>query len=110
MSCRVECRLLKPMRVQIAAWLLCLVIVGGAIDTLPDPPAVKPQSLQKNLIPQLDDHVAVTAENQALESLACAVHIQAGTFSFGQSFEDRQVSYDLTFVRQATDTSPPFFN
>jgi hypothetical protein len=98
------------MRVQIAVWVLCLLFVGGSIDTLPDPPAVKPQSLQKCLIPQLDDHVAVTAENHALDSVARPAHFQAGMFSFGQNFEGGQFSDDPTFVRQATDTSPPCFS
>lgn len=98
------------MSIQIAVWLLCLVFVGGAIDTLPDPPAVKPQSLQKNLIPRLDDHIGVTAENHALDSVARAPHFQADMFSLEQNFEGRQLSDDPTFVRHATDTSPPRFN
>ena len=97
------------MKVQIAVWLLCLLFAGGSIDTLPDPPAVKPQSVQKNLIPQLDDHAGVAAENHLLESAARAVDFQ-GTFLFGQNFEGEITSYDPTFVRQSTDSSPPCFN
>jgi hypothetical protein len=98
------------MRVQIAVWLLCLVFVGGAIDTLPDPSAVKPQNLQKNLILQLVDRVAVTAEKHALDSVARDGHLQAGMFLFGQNFEGEIFSNGPTFVRQSTDSSPPCFN
>ena len=98
------------MKVQIAVWLLCLLFAGGSIDTLPDPPAVKPQSVQKNLIPRLDDHIGVMAENHALESVARAVDFQSGMFLFGQKFEGEIPSYDPTFVRQAADSSPPCFN
>jgi hypothetical protein len=98
------------MKVQIAVWLLCLLFAGGSIDTLPDPPAVKPQSVQKNLIPQLDDHAGVAAENDALELVARAVDFQSGVFLFGQSFEGEIASYNPTFVRQSTDSSPPGLN
>jgi hypothetical protein len=100
----------KTMRVQIAACLLCLMIVVGAVDSLPDPPAVQPQRNQNNLVSQLDYHVAVAAENHASDCLTCAPLFQASLFSFGQIFEGRGPSYDPTFVRQATDTSPPCFS
>ena len=91
-------------------WVLCLLFAGGSIDTLPDPPAVKPQSVQKNLIPQrLDDHAGVTAENDALESVARGGDFQAGVFLFVRNFEGEISSYDPTFVRQSTDSSPPCF-
>lgn len=98
------------MRVQIAACLLCLMIVVGSLDSLPDPPAVQPQRIQNNLVSQLDYHAAVAAKNQASDCVACAPHFQASLFSFGQIFEGRGPSYKLTFVRQATDTSPPCFS
>lgn len=98
------------MRVQIAACLLCLLIVSGSLDTLPDPPAVKPQRNQNNLVSQLDYHVPVAAKNHASDRLTCAPHFQARFFSFGQISESRGPSHKLTFVRQATDTSPPCFS
>jgi hypothetical protein len=98
------------MKAQIAACLLCLLIVGGSLDRLPDPPAVKPQRNQNHLVSQLDYHVAVAAENGALDRLACAACLQVSLFSFGQIFERRGSSYDPTFVRQAADTSPPCFS
>lgn len=98
------------MRVQIAACLLCLMIVVGSLDSLPDPPAVQPQRSQNDLVSQHDCHVAVAAKNQTSDCLACAPHFQASLFSLGQIFEGRGPSYKLTFVRQATDTSPPCFS
>lgn len=98
------------MRVQIAACLLCLMIVVAAVDSLPDPPAVQPQRSQNNLVSQRDYHVAVAAENHASDCLTCAPLFQASLFSFLQIFEGRGSSYDPTFVRQATDTSPPCFS
>jgi hypothetical protein len=100
----------KTMRVQIAACFLCLMIVVGSVDSLPDPPAVQPQRSQNNLVSQLHYHVAVAAGNHASDCLACAPHFQASLFSFDQIFEGRGPFYKLTFVRQATDTSPPCFS
>ena len=98
------------MRAQIAACLLCLVILGGSLDTLPDPPAVRPQRNQGSLASQRDYHVGVVAEHHALDGLTRASHFQAGSFSFGQIFERRGPSYEPAFVGQAADTSPPRFS
>jgi hypothetical protein len=100
----------QTMRVQIAICLLCLMIVGGSLDGLPDPPAVSPQRNQKNVVSHAYLHVPVAAKNHALDCLARAPHFQASFFSFGQIFESRGPSYKLTFVRQAADTSPPCFS
>jgi hypothetical protein len=97
----------QTMRVQIAVCLLCLSIVSGSLDTLPDPPAVAPQSNRNNLVSRLHYHVPVVAKNHPSDCLACAPHFQASLFSFGQIFERKGPSYDPNFVHQATDTSPP---
>jgi len=96
------------MKVQIATCLLCLMIAGGSLDSLPDAPAVKPQRNQNNLVSRLDCHVPVAAKQHALDCLACAIHFQASLFLFDQIFESGGPCYKLTFVRQATDTSPPY--
>jgi hypothetical protein len=98
------------MRAQIAACLLCLMIVGGSLDSLPDAPAVKPQRNQNNLVSQLAYHVSVAAKNHASDHLTSAPHFQASFFSFWQVSESRGPSHKLTFVRQVTDTSPPVFS
>jgi hypothetical protein len=97
------------MRVQIAACLLCLMVVGGSLDSLPDPPAVKPQHNQNNLVSQRDYHVPLAAESHASDRLTCAPHFQASFFLLGQTSESRCPSHKLIFVSQAADTSPPFF-
>src|SRR5258708_16199617 len=110
LSRRINAQGYKTTRAQIAACLLCLLIVGASLDGLPDPPAVKPQGNRNTLVSQLHHHVPVTAKNHASDCLACAPHFQASLSSFGQIFEGRGPSYDPTFVRQATDTSPPCFS
>jgi len=98
------------MRSQIAAYLLCLLIVGASLDGLPDPPAVKPQGNLNNLVSQFHSHVPFAAKDHASDCRASAPHFQASVFSFGQIFEGNGPSYDPTFVHQATDTSPPSFS
>ena len=100
----------KTMKAQIAACLLCLLIVGASLDGLPDPPAVKPQGSLNNLVSQLHSHLPLSAKNHASDCPTSAPHFQANLFSFGQIFEGRGPSHDPTFVHQATDTSPPCFS
>jgi hypothetical protein len=110
LSRRIIAQGYKTRRAQIAACLLCLLIVGTSLDGLPDPPAVKPPGNLYNLVSQLHSHVVFAAKNQASDGLAYAPHFQASLFSFGQIFEGRGASSDPTFVHQATDTSPPCFS
>jgi hypothetical protein len=98
------------MKVQIAACLLCMIIAGGTLDRLPDPPAIKPQPNQKNLVTHFADREPVAARNHASDRLTRAPHFLGSLLSFGQIFESKSPSYNLTFVRQATDTSPPCFS
>jgi len=97
------------MKVQIMACLLCLIMVGGSFDRPSDARAVKPHRSQNNLVSRLDCHLPVATKNHAPDSLAYAPHFQASLFSFGQIFESRGPSNKLTFVRHATDASPPCF-
>ena len=100
----------KTMRAQVAACLLCLLIVGASLDGLPDPPAVRPRGNLNNLVSQLHSHAPFAAKNHASDCPASAPHFQASLFSFGRIFEGRGPFYDPTFVQQATDTSPPSFS
>jgi len=97
------------MSFQIRVCLLCLMIVGGSLDRLPDPPAVKPHGNRNNLVSRLDYHVAVAA-NPVSDCAAAAPHFQDRFFSFRQIFEGTVSSHKLDSVRQATDTSPPYFS
>jgi hypothetical protein len=87
----------KVMRVRIVGCLLCLMMIGGSLDGLPDPPVVKPQRNQNNLVPQPHYHVPFAAKSHASNCLASAP-------------QNRGPSYARTLVRQATDTSPPCFS
>jgi hypothetical protein len=102
-------RAYKDMRVQITACLVCLMIVGGSLDRIPDPPAVQPHGNQNKLVSRLDYDVAVAA-NPVSDCAAAALHFQDSFFSFRQIFEGTGSSHKLDFVRQATDTSPPYFS
>jgi hypothetical protein len=100
----------RMMRVQIVACLLCLLLVGGSLDTLPDPPAIKPQGNRNNVVSQIHHQLPVATKYQTSDCLAGASHFQASQFSVRHIFEGNGPSYKLTFVRQATDTSPPRFS
>jgi hypothetical protein len=97
----------KTLKVQITACLLCLLIVGGSLDGLPDPPAVKPQGNQSKLVSQADHHAPVAANDDVLNCVACGLHVQAMFLLSGQFLESRGPSFKLTFVRRAADSSPP---
>jgi hypothetical protein len=110
LSRRIDAQGHKTMKAQIAACLLCLLIIGEFLDALPDPPAVKPQCSWNNLVCPLHHHVPVAAKSHVSDCLARAPHFQASFFSFGQVSESGVPSHKLAFVRQATDTSPPCFS
>jgi hypothetical protein len=107
LSRRINAQGYKTMRAQVAACLLCLLIVGASLDGLPDPPAVKPQRNQNTLISQVGRHIPVAAKNHALVCLANVPHFQASSLSFGQVSEGKGPSFDPDSVLEATDTSPP---
>jgi hypothetical protein len=98
------------MKSRIAICLLCLMMVCGSLDTLPDPPAVRPSKTQINLVSQLNDHAVISAGSQALTCLACTPQFQAGLFSFRRISQGRGPSFDPGIVRQAADASPPWFS
>jgi hypothetical protein len=98
------------MRVRIAACLLCLMMVAASLDGLPDPPVVKPRGNQNNLVFQLHYHVLFLAKGHASDCLASAPHFWVSLFSIGQILQNRGPSYALILVRQASDTSPPWFS
>jgi hypothetical protein len=100
----------KTLKVRITAFLLCLLIVGGSLDGLPDPPAVKPQGDQCKLVSQADQHAPFAANDHALHCVACSPHVQAGLLLSGQFLESRGPSFSLTFVRRAADSSPPCYS
>jgi hypothetical protein len=92
--------------VRILACFMGLLIVAGALDTLPDPPAVKPPSIQKNPVSQLLHPIAVATPPCTAKCLASGLHVRAGLIPSRQGFEGA-ASADDPFVLQATDASPP---
>jgi hypothetical protein len=98
------------MRVRIAACLLCLMMVGASLDGLFDPPVIKPQGNQNNLVSQLHYHVLFLAKSHASHCAASAPHFRTRLFLIGQIFQNRGPSFALILVRQATDASPPWFS
>jgi len=100
----------KTLKVQITACLLCLLIVGGSLDGLPDPPAVKPQGNQSKLVSQADHHAPVAENDHTLDCVACGPHVQVRLLWSGQFLESRGPSFSLTFVRRAADSSPPCYS
>lgn len=98
------------MRVRITACLLCLMMVAASLDGLPDPPVVKPQGNQNNLVSPLHFHVPFLAESRASDYLASVPHFRASLPSIGLIFQNRGPSYVLISLRRATDTSPPWFS
>jgi hypothetical protein len=100
----------KTLKVRITAFLLCLLIVGGSLDGLPDPPAVKPQGNQSKLVSQADHHAPVAVNDHALDCVACGPHVQARLVLSGQFLETGGPFFNLTFVRRAADSSPPCYS
>jgi len=100
----------KTLRVQITACLLCLLIVAGSLDGIPDPPAIKPQGNQSKLVSQADHHEPVAPNDQALDYVACGPQVQAMLLLSGQFLESRGPSFNPTFVRRAADSSPPCYS
>jgi hypothetical protein len=98
------------MSARIAACLLCLMMVGASLDGLPDPPIVKPQGNQNNPIFQLHHPTLFLAKSPAWDCLASAPHFWVTFFSIGQTLQNRGPSYASILVRQASDTSPPWFS
>jgi hypothetical protein len=97
----------KIISFRIAACVLCLMIVVGTLDKLPDPPALSPQGSGNTLVSQLDTKISVPVRNNNSDCLARLAHFQASLFSFGQIFESKRPSFKMNFVRRAIDSSPP---
>jgi len=98
------------MGIRVVACILCLIVIATSVDTIPDPPAIQPQTDQHILVPRLVCSPTVAVENHALDYLAWASVFRCNLFSFGQIFEGTTPSYEPAFFRQATDSSPPLFS
>ena len=91
---------------RILPFLLCLAIVGAALDSLPDPPAIKPTCVQKNPIFRLIQIPASAIRNLASDCHSCRLQLDIDFTSATQIFE-RTVLPAEPLVLQAADASPP---
>jgi hypothetical protein len=98
------------MKVRILAFVLCLMVIATALDTLPDPPAIQPQAAQTVLLSRIVCHVPIAAKNLELNRLDWASQFPLSLFALDQISESGSVGNELSLVRRATDTSPPYFS
>jgi hypothetical protein len=98
------------MKLRFVAHFLCFMIVVGVLDRVPDPPAVKAHGDQTKLISRDDHHSPVAPEKQIIDCANIAPHFLMGLFSSGQIVESREPASRVTFVRRASDASPPSFS
>jgi hypothetical protein len=96
----------KPTIVPILTCVLCLIVVGGALDALPDPPAVKPSSIQKNPVSRRT-HSPVTATTKfTSDCLSCRLQLHINFMPTTQVLESPSFPSE-PFGFHAADTSPP---
>jgi hypothetical protein len=97
----------KSITLRIAACLLCLFIVAAALDSLPDPPAVKPHRSGIALVSLPHQHLSAAVKNTVVDCVSCVPHFQESLFSLSEIFESRRPFFRLEFVQRAIDISPP---
>jgi hypothetical protein len=96
----------KRTIVRILTCMLCLFVVGAALDSLPDPPAVKPSSSQQYSISRLT-HRPVPADTKVTsDCMSCSLPVHANFIPTTQVFESRSLPAG-PLVFHAADTSPP---
>jgi hypothetical protein len=95
--------------IRIVAALLCLLIIGATLDTVPDPPAVT-QRVQHALISQAKQHAQPAPIVAASVCLICVSYVEAKSFFAGQALEATYRARKIASVPQAADSSPPSFS
>lgn len=98
----------KTIIFRIAAVVLCVLLIGEALDTIPDPPAVV-QHQQHNLVSSVRQSRALP-----LRSLPVFVSAVAPLVRFVRPHANDDLDLEgtpssLAFLSQASDTSPPLF-
>ena len=88
-----------------AAILLCVLLVGASLDTIPDPPAVM-QHQQQNLVTCVHQSRALPIKVVPLFLTALAA-VQSQQCRVTDS-DAVVVAEKVIFLSQASDTSPPF--
>jgi hypothetical protein len=97
----------KSMKLRIAVCMLCLIVIAVSLDSLPDPPAVKPHGSGIALISLPYHHFSAAVKNSVLDRVARVPQFQASLFSLGELFQSRRPTFKLEFVQRAIDISPP---
>jgi hypothetical protein len=96
----------KPTIVRILTCLLCLIVVGAVLDSLPDPPAVKPSSIQKNPVSRLTHSPFAATTTFTSDCLSCSLQLHINFIPTAQVLESPSFPSE-PFVFHAADTSPP---
>jgi len=84
-------------------------MVGASLDGVPDPPAVKPQRNQNNLVSGWR-HMPVASNEARIGLLGSRSHFQPGCFSFDQIFDGRGLPTTLPLCVKRQIASPPCFS
>jgi hypothetical protein len=100
------------MRSKYVIFLTCLLLFIAAVDTIPDPPAIKPGSSPISRISVLHARGPATPlekEWRAVSSLSRCDRMDWFSFRLAVEKNDKTVS-PVPLVRQAADSSPPNFS
>jgi hypothetical protein len=96
----------KPTIVRILACLLCLIVVGAALDRLPDPPVVNPSSVQKYPISRHTQSPVLATTKLTSDCLSCSLQLHTDFIPTTQTLENLSFPAE-PLVFHAADTSPP---
>jgi hypothetical protein len=94
---------------KYAVWLICLMLIVAAVDTIPDPPAINPPNSHSCGISAL--HVRGTftlLEDEWIVASSSLRGDDSNWLSFRLALDQRPVGVcTLPLVRLAADSSPP---
>jgi hypothetical protein len=89
-------------------WILGAVLAVASVDTIPDPPAVNPHSV--NVSSRLHDHAGAAFEQRLNCGWFCfSSHLHATRIAFTSASEPSLPRDWIVLSGQAADTSPPVF-
>jgi len=90
-----------------SVWLLCTLLLCASLDTVPDPPAVRPCQIDIKTIPATD------LEISPISSLSCSgfagPRIVVRWIALRQVLDIKRPVDLIALVQQAADPSPPVF-
>ena len=87
-------------------WILGAVLAVTAVDTIPDPPAVNPHTV--NVVSRLCDSGGRACEQRLNSGWFCfSSHLHATRIAFTSASEPSLPQDWIVLIGQAADTSPP---